>query len=103
MISEAVNANEETVIQILHEVLNMKKICVPQNVSPVQKLVLSSDCLERLHEEPELMKNIITCNETEIFQYDVESKQIHAMGNNCIAKNEESQVNSFFFFTSIVL
>lgn len=81
MIAETVNADKETVRKILHDELNMNKVCaklVPKNLTPDQKLVrqqICSDFLERLDEEPELMENIITCDETWIFQYDVETKR----------------------------
>jgi hypothetical protein len=84
MISEAVNTDKETVRKILHEELHMKKVCaelVPKNLTSDQKLLrqqVCSDLLERLEEDPGLMKNIITCNETWIFQYDNETKQ-HSM------------------------
>ncbi|KAJ8943503.1 hypothetical protein NQ318_016283 [Aromia moschata] len=78
MIAETVNADKETVRKILHDELNMKKVCaklVPKNLTPDQKLrqQICSDFLERLDEESELMENIITCDETWI--YDVETKR----------------------------
>lgn len=81
MIAETVNADKETVRRILHDELNMKKVCaklVPKNLTPEQKLVrhqICSDVLERLVEEPGLLEKIITCDETWIFQYDVETKR----------------------------
>ncbi len=75
-----VNANKETARKTSHDELNMNKVCVklvPKMLNPDQKLIheqISSDFLERLDEEPELMENIITCDETWIFQYNVESK-----------------------------
>ncbi|VVC30983.1 Hypothetical protein CINCED_3A013073 [Cinara cedri] len=68
MIAEVLNANKETVRKILHNELNMKKVCaklVPKYLTPDQKLVrqqICSDILERLEEEPELIENIITCD-----------------------------------------
>lgn len=59
----------------------MTKVCaklVPKNLTPDQKLLrqqVRSDFLERLEEDPGPMKNIITCDETWIFQYDVETKR----------------------------
>ncbi len=50
---------------------------VPKNLTLNQKLLrqlICSDFLERLDEEPELMENVITCDETWIFQYSVETK-----------------------------
>ncbi|VVC33870.1 Transposase, type 1 [Cinara cedri] len=81
MIAEAVNADKETVRKILHEELHMTKVCaklVPKNLTPDQKFLrqqVCSDFLEKLKEDPGLMKNIITCDETWIFQYDVETKR----------------------------
>jgi len=82
MIAEAVKADKETVRKVLHEKLHMTKVCaelVPKNLTPDQKLLrqlqVCSDFLERLEEDPGLMKNIITCDETWIFQYDVETKR----------------------------
>ncbi|XP_072380520.1 protein GVQW3-like [Diabrotica undecimpunctata] len=81
MIAETVNANKETVRKILHDELNMKKVCeklVPKKLTPDKKLVrqqIRSDFLERLHEEPQLIENIINCDETWIFKYDVETKR----------------------------
>lgn len=81
MIAEVVNADKESVRKILHEELHMKKVCaklVPKNLTPDQKLLrqqICSDFLERLEKDPGLMKNIITCDETWIFQYDVETKR----------------------------
>lgn len=54
----------------------MKKVCTklfPKNFTTDQKFVrqqFSSDVLERLDED----ENIITCDETFIFQYDVDTK-----------------------------
>ena len=42
MIAETVNADKETARRILHDKLNMKKVCVkllPKNLNPDQKLV----------------------------------------------------------------
>ncbi len=61
--------------------LNAKKVCVklfPKILTPDQKLVdqqIYSDFLELLDEEPESMEHIINCNETWIFEYDVETKR----------------------------
>ncbi|VVC26608.1 Hypothetical protein CINCED_3A018357 [Cinara cedri] len=81
MIAEAVNADKETVRKILHEELHMTKVCaklVPKNLTPDQKFLrqqVCSDFLEKLKKDPGLMKNIITCDETWIFPYDVETKR----------------------------
>ncbi len=42
MIAETVNTDKETVRKILHDELNMKKVCaklVPKNLTPDQQLV----------------------------------------------------------------
>ena len=81
MITETVNADKETVGQILPVELNVTKVCakmVPKNLSLDQKLArqqVCSDFLERLKEKPGLMGNIITCDDTWIFHYDVETKR----------------------------
>ncbi len=73
MNAETVNSDKETVRKILHDELNMNKVCaklVPKTLNLDQKLIhrqICSDFLERLDEEPELMKNIITWEETWIF------------------------------------
>jgi hypothetical protein len=51
MIAETVNANKETVRKILHDELNMKKVCVKlisNNLTPVQKLVHQQICSDFL-------------------------------------------------------
>ncbi len=79
MLAWTVNTDKETVRKILHDELNMNKVCVkffPKNLTPDQKLIckqICSDFLERLDEEPELIENIITYDETRIFQYNVET------------------------------
>ncbi|GFS88481.1 putative mariner transposase [Trichonephila clavipes] len=81
MIAEVVKTDKETVRKFLREKFRMTNVCaklVPKTLTPDQKLLrqqVCSDFLERLEEDPGLMKNIITCEETWIFQYDVETKQ----------------------------
>ncbi len=68
--AKTVNTDKDTARKILHDELNMRKVSVklvPKKMTPDQKLVhqkICSDFLERLDKEPELMENIITCNET---------------------------------------
>jgi hypothetical protein len=96
MIAETVNADKETVRKILHDKLNMKKVCakmVPKKLTLDQKLFcqqICSDFLVRIDEELELMENIITCDETWISQYDVETKR-QSMHCSCITKNEKNK------------
>ncbi len=79
MIAETVNADKETVRKILRIKWNMKKVSAklfPKNLSPDQKLVCLQICSNSLKglDEEELTENIITCDETRIFQSDVEIK-----------------------------
>jgi ABC-type xylose transport system substrate-binding protein len=88
MVAEMVNMDKETVRKILREQLNMMKVCakmVPKNLSQKQKgnrENIRSDIMERITEQPDVLENIITCNETWIFQYDPETK-----GNRCIGRH----------------
>jgi len=81
MIVDMVNINKETVRQILHDELNMTKVCaklVPKNLTQDQKdnrKNICSDTMERLTEEPDLLTHVITGDETWIFQYDSETKR----------------------------
>jgi len=70
MIADMVNINKETVRQILHDELNMTKVCaklVPKNNNQNQKdnrKNICSDIMERLTEEPDLLTHVITGDET---------------------------------------
>ncbi|KAL4113365.1 hypothetical protein QTP88_016997 [Uroleucon formosanum] len=81
MIAEMVNIDKETVRQILHDELNMTKVCakmVPKNLTLEQKdgrRQICVDILERMENERDLLKKVITCDETWIFQYDPETKR----------------------------
>ncbi|KAL4089073.1 hypothetical protein QTP88_024146 [Uroleucon formosanum] len=81
MIAEMVNIDKETVRQILHDELNMTKICakmVPKNLTLEQKdgrRQICVDILEQMENERDLLKKVITCDETWIFQYDPETKR----------------------------
>ncbi len=60
MIANALNADKESVRKILHDELNLKKVCaklVLENLTPDQKLICQqiSDFLERLDEEPQFL------------------------------------------------
>jgi histone-lysine N-methyltransferase SETMAR len=81
MIADMVNINKETVRQILHDNLNMTKVCaklVPKNLFQEQKdnrKNICCDVMERLKAEPDLLTHVITCDETWIFQYNPETKR----------------------------
>jgi len=58
----------------------MRKVCakmVPKVLSDEQKercKELCLDLLQRIENEPDLLNSIITCDETWIFMYDLETK-----------------------------
>jgi len=70
MIANMVHIDKETFRQILHDQLNMKKVCVkmvPKNLTQDQKdnrKVIFSEILQRLNEQLNLLENVITCDET---------------------------------------
>ena len=80
-VAKAVNLDRESVPRILREELNMRKVCakmVPKVLSDEQKECckeLCLDLLQRIENEPDLLNLIITCDETWIFMYDLETKQ----------------------------
>ena len=80
-ISELTNINKESVRQILHDDLSMKKVCakvVPKILTSEQKehrVNCCADTLENIQiNDPDFFQNVITCDETWIFQYDPETK-----------------------------
>lgn len=76
MIAEMVNVDKEPVGQILHDKLNMTKVCAkmaPKHLSLEQKdgrRQICTDILGRIESERDLLKKVITFDETWIFQYD---------------------------------
>lgn len=81
MLAEELGLRRESVRIILTEDLGMKKICakmVPKLLSDDQKarrVDLSRDVLEQLEGNPEFLDNVITGDETWVFQYDPETKR----------------------------
>jgi len=63
------------------EELNMRKVCakmVPKLLSDEQKEChkeLCLDLLQHIENEPGLLNSIITCDETWVFTYDLETKR----------------------------
>ena len=78
-VAEEVNLDRESVRRILTEELNMRKVCakmVPKLLSDEQKerrKDLCLDLLQRTENEPDLLNSIITCDETCLFTYDLET------------------------------
>ena len=70
----------ESVRRILTEELNMRKICakmVPKLLSDEQnesRKELCLDLLQHTDNEPDLLNSIITCDETLVFTYVLETK-----------------------------
>jgi hypothetical protein len=81
MMGEMVNMDKETVRQILHDQLNMRKVCaklVLKGLTQGQKdnqENICSDIVERITEQPDVLENVITCDEMGIFQYDPQTKR----------------------------
>jgi len=76
MIASDLNLNHTTVRQILTQELTMRKLCaniVPKNLTIEQKDVCLH-LLERIQSDRNFLKNVITGNETWIFEYDPEKK-----------------------------
>ena len=80
-IAELVNIDKETVRQILHENLQMKKVCakmVPTLFTPEEKetrLNICVDILENIENGPKFLENVLTFDESWFFQYDPETKR----------------------------
>ena len=80
-ISELTNINKESVRQILQDDLSMKNVCakvVSKILTPEQKehrVNCCADTIENIENDPDFFQNVITCNETWIFQYDPETKR----------------------------
>jgi hypothetical protein len=47
--------------------------------------------MERITEQPDMLENVITCDETWIFQYDPETKIIDALEDTHFIENEKSK------------
>jgi hypothetical protein len=71
-----VHLDRESVRRMVTEV-NMKKVCAKM-LSDEQKerhKELCLDLLQNIKDEPDLLKSVITCDETWIFTYDPETKR----------------------------
>lgn len=80
-ISDELNLNPRTVHEILKENLGLRKLCakmVPKNLTPEQKETrknVSSDLLGRFQNDEIFVKNVVTGDETWVFEYDPETKR----------------------------
>jgi hypothetical protein len=81
MIAEMANMDEEMVRQILHDRSNMRKVFSkmdPKNLTQELKdnqKNICSDIMKRITEQLDALENVITCDETWIFQYNLETKR----------------------------
>jgi len=79
-VAELINIDKGTVWQILHNNFNMKKVCskrASKLLTPEQKEIrmnICADILQNNENDPNFLKNVITCDESWFFQYDPESK-----------------------------
>ena len=81
IIAQELDINRDCVWRILTEELGMRKICakmVPRMLTEDQKerrVQVCQDILERLESDPRLLENVITGDESWIFEYDPETKR----------------------------
>jgi len=104
MIASELNLKHTTVHQILTEELAMKKLCakfVPKNLTIEQKDTRKDMCLhllERIQRDRNFLKNVITGDETWIFEYDPEtkrqSKEWHTSASPRPKKSEKEQIKN---------
>ena len=81
MIAEELSFNKDTVWGIITENIEMRKVCakmVPKLLSEDQKerrVTVCEDIIERRKGDPDLLRRVITGDESWIFEYDTETKQ----------------------------
>ena len=74
-----INVDKETSRQILHNIFNTKKVCsrmVARLLTHEQKEIRMNICvdiLQNIENDPNFLENVITFEETWVFQYDPES------------------------------
>ena len=80
-IAETVGIVKESVLQILHNNFNMRKVCakmVPKILTLEQQEAcknICTDTLNAIENDTNLLKRIITCDESWFFTYDPETKR----------------------------
>ena len=81
MIADNLDLNRESVRNILLHDLGMRKVCaklVPKILSVDQKqrrVNFCKDMLEKIRDDPNILYQVITGDETWVFQYDPETKR----------------------------
>jgi len=99
-ISELTNINKESVRQILDDDLDMKKMCakvVQKTLTLEQKehlVIYCVDTFENIENDPDFFKNVITCDETWIFQYDPETSPLHVSSNDLLIIRRSNCINT---------
>ncbi|GFS88083.1 protein GVQW3 [Trichonephila clavipes] len=80
-IAETVKIDKECVRQVLHDNLNMQKVCakmVPKILTFEQQATrknVCTDILDAIKNDPNLLEKVITCDESRFFTYDPETKR----------------------------
>jgi len=76
--AEQVNINRETVRKVLIEDLDMRKVCakmVPKELTKEQKQRRVTICQDFLERQDDILVRVITGDETQVYQYDPETKR----------------------------
>ena len=98
MIASELSICKETVWRIITEDLGMRKICakiVPKLLSDDQKewrVLVCKDILDCLETEPDLLDNVITGDESWIFEYDPETKRQSLQWKSTGSSSEDIEV-----------
>ena len=66
MIDETLSIDKDTVLKILRDELNMKKVCA-KIIQKERQKELCADILQQIYADPDLSKKVVTCDETWIF------------------------------------
>ena len=97
-ITETIGMSKECVGYILHEELDMKKLCarwVPHVLTVDQKctrMKISEECLEHFNEnKTDFVHRFITMDETWIHHYTPESKQQSKRGQKPVVQHQRRQ------------
>ena len=94
--------DKETVRTILVDTLGMRKVCakmVPRLLTEEQKaqrLNACRDILQQMEADEKLLENVITGNESWVFQYDPKNKTTESSVEKCVlAQTKESPHATF--------
>ena len=90
VIASEVGMDKETVRTILADTLGMRKVCakmVPRLLTKEQKVQRLNACrhiLQQMEAEEKLLENVITGDESWVFQYDPETKTTELSVEKCV-------------------